>query len=102
MNLENFVKETLVQVIKGVEKAEKDLNPNLSGRFFQLFSNKDYLGVDFQVAVTVENQEESTKSGGASIKILEAGIGNSDKNRLENVSIIKFRVNFSNNAHLVK
>lgn len=93
MDLQTFIKNTLIQIVNGVKQAEEEFNPKLDGRFFGLITGKNS-GVDFQVAVTVENETKTTKGGGAKIKILEGKIDKTSKNNYEQANIIKFKIDF--------
>ena len=95
MKLQEFVKETLIQVIEGVRNAqgmlsEKDgaINPRALSLSGPIHNGRELQHVDFDVAVTVI--EESGVSGRISVFGIGAKGGASEEN--STVSRIKFKV----------
>jgi len=79
MELDEFIKTTLIQVVKGVTEAQKDVqqfnaavNPSESESSYGSSENYPYL-IDFDIAVTVEDSGSST--GGAAIQVLGMSAG---------------------------
>lgn len=112
MKLEEFVSETLKAVIKGVKSSqafakENDaiINPEIDNNIsFQkskspvvFFNNRDgaveLTVIEFDVAITVSNQQEA--EGGAGVSVLSFNVGGSinEKEFKETVSRIKFNLN---------
>jgi hypothetical protein len=81
MNLERFVSESLLAIMKGVSSAADEagkaegkiggVNPTVAARGIDLI--KLVRDVSFDIAVTVST--ESSGGGGADIKVLSASIG---------------------------
>lgn len=94
MELKEFVKETLVQIVKGVNDANSELSDTTSfvpsanlqsgGASWKCTNDKSgryhaVVDVDFDVMVNAE--ESKTKSGGVSIEVLSIiGVGRSGEN----------------------
>jgi hypothetical protein len=98
MELEEFIKNTLVSLKNGVHAANDALIKQDGGdtRIFALNANsKEGSHVSFDVAVTATH--ETGKSGSGGIKIAVVGIGGekSSKEIQESVSHIKFAVSIS-------
>lgn len=88
MELKEFVKKVLVDVVEAVEEAR-----STSSRDMHLFGNSNARTIEFDVAVTVEKSSEA--SGKAGIKVLELieGGGNLSKKSIDTtVSRIQFGV----------
>ncbi|MCF6255270.1 MAG: hypothetical protein L3J98_04860 [Gammaproteobacteria bacterium] len=103
MELEIFIKETLVQVSNGIKSANEDLAPerkkedgtNLP-KLFLLSPGKNQdlgSGIHFDVAVTTKTNDEG--GGGAKVKlaIFEADLGGKLKSSGQAVSRIQFSIN---------
>ena len=88
MNLQEFVKNVLVNIDRAVEEARKETRRDIS------FSNTpDRRTVEFDIAVSAE--ETDTKNGKAGIRVLqfaEAGGDISKENKNSTVSRIQFGV----------
>lgn len=103
MDLDSFIKETLIQIAKGIKAANEELaddrkKPDGSDppKLFLLSpGNKQEQGngVHFDVAVTSEKAGEG--KGGAKFKlaVVEAELGGGNKTSEQTVSRIKFSVN---------
>jgi hypothetical protein len=76
MDLKEFVKESLIAVVEGVQAAQQD-HPN-DHRKGALIGNPEGLGhqsqeagvIDFDVAVAVDDSNGSTRSAGAKIVVV--------------------------------
>ena len=100
MELDEFIEETLKQIIKGINGARKnvdggEINPDISGDAFKDTSCGDghtIWPVDFDVAVTVN--ETSNIEGQSKISVLGVGVGASASGQSvsSTVTRIKFRV----------
>lgn len=99
MDLKEFTKETLTQIIEGVKEANTHIessgafvpSSNLSSIGGELmYSNKDgydhhVINVDFDVAISVSESKENNKGG--SLKILDmASVGGEKNKSYENTS----------------
>lgn len=88
MELKQFVKSVLIDVVNAVEETRKE-----SSRDMRLDAGKDQRTVEFDIAVTVE--DATTSSGKAGIKIFQVIEGGGDISKeLKNSSVsrIKFGV----------
>ncbi len=94
MELQEFIKNSLVNIRKGVSDANDDLMKDVNKhRVFELDSNSKEGGhVDFDIAVIATS--EKGKTGGGGIKIAVVSVGGEVKNKKseESVSRIKFSV----------
>ena len=122
MNLQDFIKETVVQIAESVVDIQKHFDDKgidaiVNPREFQDVNGGDFSGrykpisyrkktgqsyesnyfrmvdaVEFDVAVTVES--DTSKEVGGKLKILDIGIGaeGSQVDKLANVSKIKFKI----------
>ena len=105
MDIEEFIKTSLCQIISGVEKAQasvgKDLvNPSImyggdsapKGKYYATVSRNLVHFVDFDIAVSADTTKEG--KGGASVKLAvfsaDAGGGTSNSNSV--VSRLKFQI----------
>ncbi len=103
MELETFIKETLVQISKGIKSANDELAPSRKKddgtdlpKLFLLSPGKKQdlgSGVHFDVAITTKTNDEG--SGGAKVKlaIFEADLGGKLKSSEQAVSRIQFSIN---------
>ncbi len=102
MELQEFVRDTIRQVIKGIQVAKDELategvwaaiNPNWKDT---PMSEKHILAIDFDVAVTVVEGNQSEADGGIKlgIQVVSLGLGTKDRTSTEtsSVSRIKFSV----------
>jgi hypothetical protein len=87
MELDEFVRKTLEQVIDGVGQACKHARANKAH-----IGSSSYSPIEFDVAVTVTEGSESKADGG--IKVAGIGIGGHGKTELTNSSVsrVKFTV----------
>jgi uncharacterized Fe-S center protein len=118
MNLQDFIKETIVQIAESVVDIqehfdEKGIDAIVNPREFQDIEGKDFAGrykptssqtgaqtnyyrlvdaVEFDVAVTVES--DTKKEVGGKLKVFDMGIGaeGSEISKQANVSKVKFKI----------
>lgn len=94
MELQEFIKETLVAIHRGV-KAANDEIPSDDGRKYYLImaggSEKDRL-IEFDVALTASNEKGS--KAGAGINVVSVSLGGSKQSTISQstVSRVKFTV----------
>lgn len=89
MELKNFIKNVLVEIIEGVDEASED-----SLRGFNLSSVQGSRTIEFDIAVTAES--ESNLATGAGIKVLgllKADANGKEKTKKSEISRIQFGVN---------
>lgn len=109
MELDKFITETLNAVVKGVKNSQdfafengarinpyiRDFDENKTLTTF--FKNDDCLRavstINFDIAVSTSNEQESGAKGGISVMSLNIGGTLSDKDVKETVSRIKFSIN---------
>jgi len=92
MKLDEFIKNVLLDIDKGLNESEK-----ITGKEYFIYPSKESDGVIFDIAVTVidsktESKEASAKAG--FVQVLGAGVGGKIENKEESskVSRIKFAV----------
>jgi hypothetical protein len=97
MDIQEFVKESLVQIAFGIKGANKTLNEetNSDNKYFMLEASahaEKRRGIEFDIAVVAK--EESGAQGGAKLNIPLMAIGGDvgGKSSSENVSRVKFNV----------
>lgn len=92
MNLQDFIKETLVEIMQGVRDAQQEIGANTSGEpatvTGTIVGSNVLQQVDFDVAVTTTSES----GGGAKVSVLGIGAGMDGKSSTEAVSRIKFSV----------
>lgn len=113
MELKDFIKETLVEIINGVKEAQKDIestgayiNPMVSKSTDKIsvahYSGHTYTiyDVDFDIAVTAS--DSSGKKGGIGVFLGSVGAGTKAESNESNVfqNKIKFQVPISYPLHL--
>lgn len=101
IELSDFVANTLVEIAKGVKKANETLRPGKSDGVFELRfnkgGNKDVPGIRFDLAVTAA-QEQADKAGFFVAMVGLGGGANAEKSRAaETVQRITFEVGLSDN-----
>ncbi|MEE8294718.1 MAG: hypothetical protein V3R64_03315 [Sphingomonadales bacterium] len=91
MNLEDFVAETLTQVVSGVNKA-RDSHPGYIPSREEFSSGALFKSVDFDVAVMTTDKTD--KGGKGEIKVMGVGVGGGKTSTTEisSSSRIKFSV----------
>jgi len=94
MDLQQFIKQTLVSVKKGVADANDELGGGSKSKdrqHYAIYSRNDG-EVVFDVAVTVSAATKKNKEGSLKVAVLEVGAGKNDHSAEETVSRIKFCV----------
>lgn len=92
MELAEFVKTTLVDIVKGLKGANSDLAGTDK---FRLLSNEQ---ISFDIAVTVS--EESKSSAGGGIHVYAVKIGGEKGNLTTNESISRIKFNVTPGYHI--
>ena len=106
MELNDFVAETLKDIIEGVRTAqseglERNVNPQgmqlqadgaPKGKHYQAYGNRLVLMVQFDVAVTVSSEKKGEGGGKISVLGQKAGLEGSVSQEKTEVSRIKFEV----------
>lgn len=104
MNLEEFVSQTLVQIIRGSLKAQNELTASV--RIFPLSMrpvtnddgvtfhapHRDVQNVEFDVQLTVEESSGKSGNAGVGIKVFSAGLNSESKQNTQSTSRVKFSV----------
>ena len=91
MDIETFVKESLIQIANGVKKANGEVTS-------KPFSLKDWItdqkrgGVDFDIAVTVSSEKGGGAGAKLNIAVVRVGAGGEISTTHESVSRIKFTI----------
>ncbi|WP_157081047.1 hypothetical protein [Novosphingobium naphthalenivorans] len=100
MDLQDFIAETIRQIMSGVSSAIKShdvgqlggiINP-LPASVEDLQGQRERTSIDFNVAVTVESSTSGAKEGGLNIKVLEASLSKNSENRTVGESRVSFSV----------
>lgn len=99
MELETFIKETLVSIKNGLRNANleiakgegKELGKDIEAAFIFIPDEKDG-SIVFDVAVTVSSESKKEGGGGIKIAIARLGADISEASTLQHVSRIKFSV----------
>ena len=94
MELEEFIKDTLVGIRNGVRLANDNLKTSgEDNRIFQLENSSiKETYVNFDVAVTATHETNKSGSGGIRIRVVDIGGGKEVKTAQESVSRIKFAI----------
>jgi hypothetical protein len=105
MELKDFIKNTLVQVSKGIEEAKQELgdtkkfqtiiNPHLPGVESLAEENGQYKKVqdiEFDIALVVEQKQEGKAGIGVLASVIKAGVSHTDGNTNSETHRIKFSV----------
>ncbi len=92
MDLQQFIKQTLVSVKKGVADANDELGGKGKERMHYAIYSRNDGEVVFDVAVTVSAATKKNKEGSLRVAVLEVGAGKDDTSAQETVSRIKFSV----------
>ncbi|HVQ06917.1 MAG TPA: hypothetical protein VMS43_00630 [Allosphingosinicella sp.] len=100
MELSDFITATLLEIMKGVSAASHQHRPEVHGGYINPtrksrsadFEALPVRGVEFDVAVTVESSETSSKSGGIAIRVIEADLSADKSKRVTGESRVKFSV----------
>jgi len=100
MNLQEFIKETLLQILRGIGDAKREfhsLGTDLGaiGPMFRRvgdFNEDDIEHVEFDVAVTVSESKEGSGAGKLNVAMLSMGGDKKHAHGTETVSRVKFKV----------
>lgn len=100
MELRDFIAETIAQIMSGVSTAIKSHDVKVLGGIINPFpaSLESKAGgrvpqtIEFDVAVTVESGEASSKGGGVNIKVVEASLSKDISKRTVGESRVRFSV----------
>src|SRR5258706_11064022 len=97
MELENFIKETLIAIKKGVRGANVELAKFEGGELgkdqqamFIFRPDEKDSSIKFDVAITVSSENKAGGGGGIRIAIAKLGAEISESSALEHVSRIQF------------
>jgi hypothetical protein len=92
MELKDFIKNTLLDIVNGVEEANKEMNR------FHLSSHKHYetgesgQKVEFDVSVIITESSENDINGGIKVALVNLGGGFKESEKNQNTHKIKFEV----------
>lgn len=107
MEINEFVHETITQIVKGVAKTNETFSTEgdyiaskdvCGGDAYRKEGNvmKNVVMVDFDIAVTVSQKEEKNKGMGASLKVasfgFDADFGKGGSNENQQTSRVRFRL----------
>lgn len=100
MELEKFIKGTLIDVRNGIHEANKEISvsqgKDLGKNDSALFVMRPSTAISFDIAVTVSSNKKGEVSGGGKINISVVDVGgqksNEKKHSEEYISRIKFNV----------
>ena len=105
MDLESFIKETLVQISKGVSSANNELAPERKNKdgtdlpklFLLPPGTKQDLGhgVHFDVAITTQTSDEGGSGLKVRLAVVDANLGAKLATSHESVSRVQFSVNIN-------
>lgn len=91
MDLQNFIKQTLVSIKTGVAAANKDLGAEKGKPVYAIYSRNDG-EIVFDVAVTVSAETKKNKQGSLRVAVVGIGADKKDTDAEQTVSRIKFSV----------
>jgi hypothetical protein len=98
MDLKDFIRETLLQIQRGIGEAQKELHGNYQGVIAPIFkpieslTDADMEWVEFDVAVTVAESNDRDVSGKLNVVAISLGGSSKKSHEMESVSRVKFRV----------
>lgn len=102
MNLEEFIKESISNIVRGVECSQKELentnaviNPSTINEkgFIDSRGRRKVVNVQFDVAVTVENIDEGKKGFKIAVAdVLSLGVNSQEKTANQVISRIAFEI----------
>lgn len=87
IRLEDFIKTTLLEIARGVKAANDEISDTQT---YEMKSGGE--SIDFDVAVTVENENSSSAGMGAIISVISIGGKNSNMDKDQRMSRVKFSV----------
>lgn len=104
MELKEFIKIALIEISAALKETSDDadergliINPEVSHHkndriLTQNGINYSIYDIDFDIAITSEDRQASTKQGGGNIKVISAKVDSMDSKNNSNISRIKFSV----------
>lgn len=99
MNLENFIKHTLVEILNGIKTANNEIvgdNPTPETKKPFLLcpgsSSEHGSGIDFDVAITAKSEGKGKAGAKVRLAVVEAELGGDGGIFRESVSRVKFKV----------
>jgi hypothetical protein len=98
MDLKDFIRETLLQIQRGIGEAQTELYGKYQGVIAPLFkpienlTDADMEWVEFDVAITVTEGAEKDIGGKLNIAAMSLGGSGKKSHESESVSRVKFRV----------
>lgn len=105
VDVKQFVSETLVQLLAGINAAQEAHPGRISGKFdygagqkmegvifSRINQQPPQFLVEFDIAITVAENQESERGGKLQVAWLGIGGGSKDANRSESTSRIKFKI----------
>jgi hypothetical protein len=96
VELGDFVRETLVEILEGVKAANVEAKKHVPGEknVYVLTGTgfKESGFVEFDVAVTSASTETTGAGGGIKLHVLSANVGGENRASAERVSRIRFKV----------
>lgn len=106
MDIKDFVKESLIQIAESINEVNKELGErstyipsgdiNGEGVLFTVIKGKEtrhFLKIEFDLAVTVSQEQNTSGGGGLSIaSFANMGVKSEDKDGKEEISRIKFMI----------
>jgi len=103
MELEDFIKETLIQISNGIQNANEELKPSRvkddGSELQKLFllspggKQEQGNGIHFDVAITTKTTDEGKAGVKVKLAVLEADLGGKLQSTDQTVSRIQFSVN---------
>lgn len=87
IKLEDFIKTTLLDIAKGINAANKELS---NTQTFEMKAGGDT--IDFDVAVSVDNESSESSGVGAIISVISLGAKSTKGTKDQSLSRIKFSV----------
>ena len=95
MNLDDFISETLVNIVNGVETANKQLTKK-PFRLPNTIPQYDNAFIDFDVALSVTSTGKGGGEGGFKLGVFHAALHSEGGTTKENVSRAKFKIMVQN------
>ncbi len=90
MELKEFIKSALSDIVLGIKESKNDLNVPGIGLAYQK-EGSGYI-INFDIAISVEDNSSVDGGIGSSIKIFEGKVGGSLENKNQNTSRISFGI----------
>jgi len=90
MELKEFIKNALSDIVLSIKESQSDLRLPGIGIAYQK-ENSGYI-VNFDIAISIEDNSSVNGGVGGSIKIFEGKVGGSIENKNQNISRISFGI----------